>query len=113
MSARRMRIVRAKRGHGSDRPRSWAHSFDAAPVEVNDGSQLYKVGDLGWLDFIDDHTAYLAMRPSLDAEHVHALAKRGAGVEASTRSLLVKLPAAHNGEEGHAAADARTQDRAA
>lgn len=70
--------------------------FDAAPVEVNDGSQLYKVGDLGWLDFIDDHTAYLAMRPSLDAAHVHALAKRGAGVEASTRSLLAKLPADHS-----------------
>jgi predicted Ser/Thr protein kinase len=70
--------------------------FDATPVEVKDGSQVYKVGDLGWLDFIDDHTAYLAMRPSLDAEHVHALARRGGGVEASTRSLLAKLPVDHS-----------------
>ena len=70
--------------------------FDATPVELKDGSQMYKVGELGWLDFIDDHTAYLAMRPSLDAERVHALAKRGAGVEASLRSLLAKLPVEHS-----------------
>ena len=66
--------------------------FDSTPIEVKDGSTLWKITDLGWLDFIDDHTAYLAMRPTFTAEQVHALAKRGSGLDASTRALLAKLP---------------------
>ncbi len=66
--------------------------FDSTAVEVKDGSTVWKITDLGWLDFIDDHTAYLAIRPNFTAEQVHALAKRGSGVDTSTRALLAKLP---------------------
>ncbi len=69
--------------------------FDADPIRVHDGSTLFKVSDLGWLDFIDDHTAYLAMRPTFTAEAVHALAKRVTGVDPRTRALLEKLPVDH------------------
>ena len=70
--------------------------FAAEPFKVRDGSTVYKIGDAGWLDFIDDHTAYLAMRPTFDAEEVHGLVKRGAGVDPSARSLLAKLPEDHS-----------------
>jgi hypothetical protein len=63
---------------------------------VKDGSAVYKIGDAGWLDFIDDHTAYLAMRPTLAAEEVHGLVKRGAGVDPAALALLAKLPADHS-----------------
>ena len=73
--------------------------FDGTPIAVKDGSTLWKLSDLGWLgwlDFIDDHTAYLAMRPTFTAEQVHALAKRGPGVDSTMRNLLAKLPVDHS-----------------
>jgi hypothetical protein len=67
--------------------------FESDQVAVKDGTKLVKLGDEGWLDFLDDHTAYLAMRKDLTAEQVHALVKRTAGPAAATQTLLAKLPA--------------------
>jgi hypothetical protein len=61
--------------------------------KVKDGTTLIKIGDDGWLDFLDDHTAYLALRKDLTAEGLHALVKKSGGAAPATRALLAKLPA--------------------
>src|SRR5205823_2381664 len=60
---------------------------------ANDHAQLFRVGDDGWLDFIDDHTAYVAVRPDLDADALHALVRHGAGPPQHARDLYAHLPA--------------------
>ena len=49
-------------------------------ARVADGGKLFRIGDFGWLDFIDDHTAYVTLNAKLDAEAVHKLAMRAAPV---------------------------------
>ena len=66
---------------------------DAETATVKDGTKLVKLGDDGWLDFLDDHTAYLGLRKNLTAEALHALVKKSAGAAPATRALLAKLPA--------------------
>jgi hypothetical protein len=61
--------------------------------KVKDGTTLIKIGDDGWLDFLDDHTAYLALRKDLTAERLHALVVKSSGATPATRALLAKLPA--------------------
>jgi serine/threonine-protein kinase len=69
--------------------------FEAGDFKANvtkDGSKLYRIGDHGWLDFIDEHTAYVSVRTDLDAEATHKLVKHGAGPGAHVRELVAKLP---------------------
>ena len=66
---------------------------DAETATVKDGTKLVKLGDDGWLDFLDDHTAYLGLNKNLTAEALHALVKKSAGAAPATRALLAKLPA--------------------
>jgi serine/threonine protein kinase len=68
------------------------------PHVAADGAKLYRLGDTGWIDFLDDHTAYATIRPDLEAEAVHAMvARAGSGANAAgpvphVRELLAKLP---------------------
>ena len=55
--------------------------------------KLFRIGDDFWLDFIDDHTAYITKHAELPAEKVHDLVKHGGGPPAHTRELVAKLPA--------------------
>jgi len=66
----------------------------SAARKTKDGAEIYQLADIGWLDFVDDHTAYIAVRPEMKPDAVHALVKRGGGgAEPLTRALLAKLPA--------------------
>ena len=69
--------------------------FAAGDFKVNttaDGARLYRIGDHGWLDFIDDHTAFLIIHSELDAEAIHKLVKHGGAPPQHVRDLLAKLP---------------------
>jgi serine/threonine-protein kinase len=67
--------------------------FDDGEIhKVKDGSTVVKLGDDGWLDFLDDHTAYLVLRKGFTAEALHALVKKPGGAAPATRALLAKLP---------------------
>jgi len=57
-----------------------------------DGTKLYRIGDHGWLDFIDDHTAFLIIHSDLDAEAIHKLVVHGGSPPQHVRDLLAKLP---------------------
>jgi predicted Ser/Thr protein kinase len=59
-----------------------------------DGAKLFRVGDDGWLDFIDDHTAYVTLNTKLDAEGVHKLVTKGAGPITKVKKTFAALPAA-------------------
>jgi hypothetical protein len=66
----------------------------SAVRKTKDGAEIYQIGDIGWLDFVDDHTAYIAVRPEMKPDAVHALVKRGGtGADPVTRAMLAKLPA--------------------
>ncbi|MGE0403255.1 MAG: serine/threonine protein kinase, partial [Kofleriaceae bacterium] len=64
-------------------------------------SDEYKVGDatmlqlpeVGWLDFLDEHTVYISVRQDLAAAQVHANVKGAKPLTPSVRALLAKLPA--------------------
>jgi predicted Ser/Thr protein kinase len=59
-----------------------------------DGGKLFRIGDFGWLDFIDDHTAYVTLNSKLDAEAVHKLVTKGAGPVTKVKKTFAALPAA-------------------
>lgn len=59
-----------------------------------DGAKLFRVGDDGWLDFINEHTAYVTFDKKLDAEGVHALAKKGSGAITKAKRAFAALPTA-------------------
>ena len=61
---------------------------------ANDGAKLFRVGELGWMDFIDDHTAYVTLNTRLDAEGVHKLVKKGGGPITKVKKTFAALPAA-------------------
>src|SRR4029077_8123212 len=63
------------------------------PHVTPDGGRLYRIGDDFWLDFIDEHTAFITKHAELPAERVHDLVKHGAGPPAHARELVAKLPA--------------------
>ncbi len=63
------------------------------PHVAHDGKKLFRISDDYWLDFIDDHTAYVTRHAELDAEHVHDLVKHGAGPQPRARELAAHLPA--------------------
>lgn len=59
---------------------------------TKDGARLYRIGDYGWLDFIDEHTAYVIVHSELDADATHALVTHGAGPGRHVRDLVARLP---------------------
>jgi serine/threonine-protein kinase len=60
-----------------------------------DHHTMFQIGDDGWLDFIDDHTIYVALETRLDADTLHALVRRGVGPGQHARELFARLPADH------------------
>jgi hypothetical protein len=66
---------------------------DDKPHVAADGTKLYRVGDDGWLDFVDGQTLYVALNTKLDGEATHKLVKKPAGPGARMKQLLALLPA--------------------
>lgn len=60
---------------------------------TNDGSKLYRIGEDGWLDFLDDHTAVVTMSTKLDAEALHRLTNKPLGPVTRVKAMIAKLPA--------------------
>ncbi|HSD86052.1 MAG TPA: protein kinase [Kofleriaceae bacterium] len=60
---------------------------------ANDGAKLFRVGDEGWLDFFDDHTAIVTLDTKLEAEALHKLAKKPAGPITRVKQMIAALPA--------------------
>ncbi|HEY5949438.1 MAG TPA: hypothetical protein VIV40_28280, partial [Kofleriaceae bacterium] len=70
---------------------------DSVKTHVSaDGGKLYRIGDYGWLDFLDDHTAYVTLNNKLDAEGVHKLVTKGAGPVTKVKKTFAALPAARS-----------------
>ncbi len=63
-------------------------------VGRGEGATLYRVGSSGWLDFLDDQTAYISLDARRDARAVHALVTGGGGPVTKVKRLLAGLPAA-------------------
>jgi len=61
-----------------------------------DGAKLFRIGDNGWLDFLDDHTAYVSMNTKLEAEALHKLTKKPGGPVPRTKQLLATFPPARS-----------------
>ena len=57
-----------------------------------DHATMFAIGDTGWLDFIDDHTVYLALHSELPPEALHALVRAGQAPPPHVRDLVAKLP---------------------
>jgi hypothetical protein len=67
---------------------------DTVKVYVaNDGAKLYRVGDDGWLDFLDDHTAVVTLNTKLEAEALHKLTKKPQGPITRVKQMFAALPA--------------------
>jgi hypothetical protein len=60
---------------------------------TNDGAKLYRVGDDGWLDFLDEHTAIVTMSTKLEAEALHKLTTKPLGPVTRVKAMIAKLPA--------------------
>ena len=63
---------------------------------TTDGAKLFRIGDNGWLDFIDDHTAFVTLDTKLEAEALHKLVKKGAGPVTRVKKTFAALPAARS-----------------
>ena len=63
---------------------------------ADDGAKLFRVGDDGWFDFIDEHTAYIAFKTKLEPEALHKLVKRGHAPTSRAKQLYAALPAARS-----------------
>lgn len=61
---------------------------------TNDGSKLYRVGDEGWLDFLDEHTAVVTMSTKLEAEALHKLTTKPLGPVTRVKAMIANMPAA-------------------
>jgi predicted Ser/Thr protein kinase len=59
---------------------------------ADDGTKLWEVETDAWLDFIDDHTAYVSFRTGT-FEDVHKARLHPVGPPSHTREVLAKLPA--------------------
>ncbi|HUS28417.1 MAG TPA: protein kinase [Kofleriaceae bacterium] len=67
---------------------------DTVKVYVaNDGAKLFRVGDEGWLDFLDDHTAVVTLNTKLEAEALHKLTKKPQGPITRVKQMFAALPA--------------------
>jgi hypothetical protein len=76
------------------RPDVEACFADAVKTHVAaDGGKLFRIGDFGWLDFIDEHTAYVTLNSKLGPEAVHKLVTKGAGPVTKVKKTFAALPA--------------------
>lgn len=66
---------------------------EAKPLALADGARMFELSDLGWVDFVDDHTLYASLRSDLGAAQVHELARGGTGPTKRAQQLLATLPA--------------------
>jgi serine/threonine protein kinase len=81
---------------GRWRQRDVEACFDAGDFKATttkDGAKLYRIGEHGWLDFIDEHTVYVSVHDDRDAEAAHQQLLHGAGPAAHVRGLIARLPA--------------------
>ncbi len=62
-------------------------------LTMNDGKKILQLPQVGWLDFLDDNTAYISVRQDLAAAQVHDNVQRGAGLTKHAKELLALLPA--------------------
>jgi predicted Ser/Thr protein kinase len=69
---------------------------DAVPLAMPDGKKMMQLKQVGWVDFVDDHTIYISVRDDLAAAQVHELAQRGNGPSPTTAKLLATIPAARS-----------------
>ena len=60
--------------------------------KMNDGAAMLQLPEVGWLDFLDDNTAYISVRQDLAAAQVHDNVKSGVGLTKRARALLATLP---------------------
>jgi len=63
---------------------------------ANDGAKLFRVGDDGWLDFVDDHTAYIALKTKIEPEALHKLVLRGHAPTSRAKQMYTALPTARS-----------------
>jgi len=63
---------------------------------TSDGAKLFRVGDDGWLDFLDDHTAYVTLNTKVEPESLHKLVKRGHAPITRIKQIYGALPAARS-----------------
>lgn len=61
--------------------------------KMTDGVRVIQLPEIGWLDFLDDNTAYISVRQDLAAAQVHDNVTKGVGLTKRTRELLATLPA--------------------
>ncbi len=60
---------------------------------MNDGAKMLQLPEVGWLDFLDEHTVYISVRQDLAAAQVHANVKGAKPLTQTLRALLQTLPA--------------------
>ncbi|MFN0251716.1 MAG: serine/threonine protein kinase [Kofleriaceae bacterium] len=61
--------------------------------DLRDGSKILQLPHIGWVDFLDEHTAYISVRQDLAAAQVHANVKSAKPLTPTLRALLATLPA--------------------
>jgi serine/threonine protein kinase len=57
-----------------------------------DHHTMFRTGDEGWVDLLDEHMVYVALAPNLDAETLHARLRHGPGPRHHARALFAGLP---------------------
>ncbi|MFT3698146.1 MAG: serine/threonine-protein kinase [Kofleriaceae bacterium] len=57
------------------------------------GAVVYQLADTGWIDFLDDHTAYIVLHENYDAEKLHALVTKPTVFDPVMKKMLARLPA--------------------
>lgn len=62
-------------------------------LAMTDGTEMMQLPNIGWIDFLDEHTAYISVRQDLAAAQVHTNVKQAKGLTKHTRTLLATLPA--------------------
>ena len=63
---------------------------------TSDGAKLFRVGDSGWLDFLDEHTAYVTLDTKAEPESLHKLVKKGHAPVTRVKQIYSELPAARS-----------------
>ncbi len=68
-------------------------AHQAQERRMNDGVKMLQLPEVGWLDFLDEHTVYISVRQDLAAAQVHANVKGAKPLTQTVRALLQTLPA--------------------
>jgi len=64
-------------------------------LKLADGAKLLQLPAVGWVDFLDDHTAYVSVRQDLAAAQVHDNVTHAKGLTPHARELVARAPANH------------------